>query len=90
LKRGARDLKALLTAARFSAPYVLVGHSKGGLHVRTYARLFPDDVVSMLLMDAAEEEDLFSNLRGGRYDSRTGDMREVETASLVVLVNRAY
>jgi hypothetical protein len=52
--------------------------------------LFPDDVVSTLLMDAAEEEDLFSNLRGGRYDSRTGDMREVETASLVVLVNRAY
>ncbi len=47
---GARDLKALLSAAEVSGPYILVGHSKGGLHVRTYARLYPDDVAGVLVV----------------------------------------
>ncbi len=59
---GARDLKALLSAAEVPGPYILVGHSKGGLHVRTYARLYPDDVAGVLLLDASEEQSLFSNL----------------------------
>ncbi len=57
---GARDLKALLSAAEVPGPYILVGHSKGGLHVRTYARLYPDDVAGVLLLDAAEEESIFA------------------------------
>ncbi len=57
---GARDLKALLSAAQVPGPYILVGHSKGGLHVRTYARLYPDDVAGVLLLDAAEEESIFA------------------------------
>ncbi len=57
---GARDLKALLTAAEVPGPYILVGHSKGGLHVRTYARLYPEDVAGILLLDAAEEESIFA------------------------------
>ena len=61
-EEGARDLKALLSAAEVPGPYILVGHSKGGLHVRTYARLYPDEVSGVLLLDAAEEESLFSNL----------------------------
>ncbi len=59
---GARDLKALLSAAEVPGPYILVGHLKGGLHVRTYARLYPDDVAGVLLLDASEEQSLFSNL----------------------------
>ena len=58
---GARDLNALLVAAGVPGPYILVGHSKGGMHVRTYARLYPDDIAGVLLLDAAEEEDIFGN-----------------------------
>lgn len=59
---GARDLKALLSAAEVPGPYIMVGHSKGGLHVRTYARLYPDDVSGVLLLDAAEEVHTFAQM----------------------------
>jgi pimeloyl-ACP methyl ester carboxylesterase len=58
-ENGARDLNALLAAAEVPGPYILVGHSKGGFHVRTFARLYPDDVSGVLLLDANEEEHTF-------------------------------
>jgi pimeloyl-ACP methyl ester carboxylesterase len=49
------DLHALLRAADLPPPYVLVGHSTGGLIVRLYASTFPDEVVGMVLVDAISE-----------------------------------
>lgn len=46
------DLQALLEGARIPPPYVLVGHSLGGLVVRAHAQRFPEDVVGMVLVDA--------------------------------------
>lgn len=46
------DLHALLFAAGESGPYVLVGHSLGGLFVRSYAATYPDEVAGMVLVDA--------------------------------------
>jgi pimeloyl-ACP methyl ester carboxylesterase len=50
------DLHALLQAASVPGPYVLVGHSYGGLIVRLYASAYPDEVVGLVLVDAANEE----------------------------------
>jgi pimeloyl-ACP methyl ester carboxylesterase len=50
------DLHALLQAAGVPGPYVLAGHSFGGLVVQLYARVHPDDVVGLVLIDAAHEE----------------------------------
>src|SRR5215208_1179406 len=50
------DLHALLGAAGVPGPYVLVGHSFGGLVVQFYARAYPDEVVGLVLVDAAHEE----------------------------------
>jgi len=51
------DLSALLAAAGVRPPYVLVGHSFGGLVVRLFAStLPPDDVVGLVLVDAAQED----------------------------------
>jgi pimeloyl-ACP methyl ester carboxylesterase len=46
------DLHALLEAAGVPGPYVLVGHSYGGLVVRLYASTYPDEVAGLLLVDA--------------------------------------
>lgn len=49
------DLHALLTAAQIPGPYVLVGHSAGGLSQRLYASTYPDDVAGMVLIDSTHE-----------------------------------
>lgn len=47
----AEDLHFLLSQIPVSGPYLLVGHSIGGYHVRVFAHLFPDDVAGMILVD---------------------------------------
>jgi pimeloyl-ACP methyl ester carboxylesterase len=54
-KDAVADLYALLSAARETGPYVLVGHSYGGLIVRLYASTHPNDVCGLVLVDALSE-----------------------------------
>jgi pimeloyl-ACP methyl ester carboxylesterase len=51
------DLYLLLRAAHLQPPYVLVGHSLGGMYVRAYQRRHPEDVVGLVLVDPTPEED---------------------------------
>ena len=53
--RSAADLHALLAAAGEPGPFVLVGHSIGGMIARVYATTYPDEVSGMVLVDAASE-----------------------------------
>jgi pimeloyl-ACP methyl ester carboxylesterase len=50
------ELHDLLQTAEVPGPYVLVGHSVGGLYARLYAMTYPDDVVGLVLADATNEE----------------------------------
>jgi len=45
------ELHTLLMKAGLNGPYVLVGHSAGGLYMRMYAADYPDEVVGMVLVD---------------------------------------
>jgi pimeloyl-ACP methyl ester carboxylesterase len=47
----AKELHALLAGAGIKPPYVLVGHSFGGLVMRRFALMFPDEVASVVLVD---------------------------------------
>lgn len=47
----AQDLRAATQALRLPGPYILVGHSAGGLYVLRFARLFPEDAAAYLLVD---------------------------------------
>jgi pimeloyl-ACP methyl ester carboxylesterase len=49
---AASDLHALLSAAKEPTPYVMVGHSYGGMVARLYASTYPDDVSGLVLVDA--------------------------------------
>jgi pimeloyl-ACP methyl ester carboxylesterase len=53
----AEDLHELLRRAGVPPPYVLVGHSYGGLNVRVYNGLYPTEVAGMVLVDAAHEDE---------------------------------
>jgi len=50
------ELHTLLTRAGIEPPYVLVGHSIGGMYVRLYAHEHPEQVAGMVLVDATHEE----------------------------------
>ncbi|MBI2332295.1 MAG: alpha/beta hydrolase [Chloroflexi bacterium] len=50
------DLSALLKAANILPPYILVGHSFGGLIARLFASQHVNDVTGMLLVDSAHED----------------------------------
>lgn len=47
----AAELRARLGAAGLKPPYVLVGHSLGGLYQYAYAKLYPADVAGFVLVD---------------------------------------
>ncbi len=51
-----RELRALLRNAAVPGPYVLVGHSFGGLNAQLYAGRYPGEVAGMVLVDTAHED----------------------------------
>jgi len=51
-ERIARELHDALHAAGIEGPYILVGQSFGGDHVRAFADLFPDAVAGLVLVEA--------------------------------------
>jgi Lysophospholipase len=53
--REIAELHALLGAAHLPPPYVLVGHSMGGLNVRLYAFRYPREVAGLVLVDPSQE-----------------------------------
>jgi pimeloyl-ACP methyl ester carboxylesterase len=70
------ELHALLEAADIPGPYVLAGHSLGGLFARLYASTYPDEVVGMVLVDA--------------YSERSEDLMTPEQWQSINQLNRDY
>jgi pimeloyl-ACP methyl ester carboxylesterase len=58
------DLRACLRASKIEGPYILVGHSFGGLLVRLYAHRYSEEVAGIVLVDAMHEDqfDVFGPL----------------------------
>src|SRR5215213_679877 len=54
------ELHTLLNKAGIEGPYVLVGHSLGGMYMQTYAARYPDEVAGVALVDSSTEPDQFS------------------------------
>lgn len=57
------ELDQLLAVAGLPAPYILVGHSFGGLIIRYFAQRFPEKVKALVLVDSSYERQ-FEALKG--------------------------
>lgn len=51
-----RDLHALLRRMNVTPPFVFVGHSLGGMNVRLYAHMYPEEVGGIVLVDSTHPE----------------------------------
>jgi pimeloyl-ACP methyl ester carboxylesterase len=61
------DLRLLLDALPLPPPYVLVGHSLGGLHAQLFARKHPQEVAGIVLVESLHAHDA-AQVRG--HDKR--------------------
>ena len=50
------ELRALLRARHLPPPYVLVGHSLGGLYMQLFARQYPGEVAALVLVDSTHPD----------------------------------
>jgi pimeloyl-ACP methyl ester carboxylesterase len=67
------ELRAELSRQNIKPPYVLVGHSLGGLYMQYFARNFPDEVAGLVLVDSThwEQSLAMGNQANTPYNSRT-------------------
>jgi pimeloyl-ACP methyl ester carboxylesterase len=54
----AKDLHTLLQRAGLPPPYVFAGASFGGVNSRVFARIYPDEVAGLVLIDSGDEDKL--------------------------------
>lgn len=51
-----QELHTLLENGNIPKPYILVGHSFGGINVRLFASEYPDEVAGIILVDSSHED----------------------------------
>lgn len=52
------ELRALLQARNLPPPYVLVGHSLGGLYMQLFARKYPKETAALVLVESTHPDQL--------------------------------
>ena len=55
-KKVVETLRQLLQHTKVIAPYILVAHSFGGLYANLFARLYPKEVVGVVLVDSSHPD----------------------------------
>jgi pimeloyl-ACP methyl ester carboxylesterase len=65
----AQELHTLLRVIGVGPPYVLVGHSYGGMIIREFAARYPHQVAGMVLLDASSEPEVavYDRLHAGPW-----------------------
>jgi pimeloyl-ACP methyl ester carboxylesterase len=71
------QLHSLLTGAGETGPYVLVGHSYGGLYALNYAGQYPAEVAGLVLLDSSHPDQFTRTPEGQAMFRRTSRMGAV-------------
>jgi pimeloyl-ACP methyl ester carboxylesterase len=67
------ELHALLEGAGIEGPYVLVGHSFGGLYMQTYAARYPDQVAGVSLIESSHPRQFgYRSVKRSSYKPQEG------------------
>jgi len=66
------DLHKALQMGSIPGPYVLVGHSLGGLEARLYAQRWPEQVAGMVLVDTSPAGEMLLEVSLPDYDEAEG------------------
>jgi pimeloyl-ACP methyl ester carboxylesterase len=80
----ATDLHTLLQRGHVPGPYVLAGHSFGGLYVLSFAARFPDEVAGMVLVDSTAPASATTSAAAPPYDGGSYDVMGRVSALLSV------
>jgi pimeloyl-ACP methyl ester carboxylesterase len=86
------DLKALVTAARLTTPFILVGHSLGGFNAKLYSVLHPEDVAGLVLVDPSEErqDERSRSFIYGRFGARLAARSELSGTNFLSYLLERY
>ena len=79
-KQIAENLHTLLHTAKLAPPYILVGHSNGGLYIQMFARLYPKEVSGVVFVDAASPDQAFSDGLPPQTDPAYGEALGFQTS----------
>ena len=79
------ELHTLLSKAGIDGPYVLVGHSFGGMYMQTYAARYPDEVAGVGLVDTSTDPDQFSQRPEARDSNEPQEQSSAVVSQLVRL-----
>lgn len=78
----ATELHTLLERGDVQGPYVLAGHSFGGLYILTYADRYPDEVAGMVLVDSTDPAAEAVPEKATAYDTSSYDAVTDRVAAL--------
>ncbi|MFE3576793.1 alpha/beta fold hydrolase [Lysinibacillus sp. NPDC059133] len=98
-RQSVDNLRILLKKAGVKPPYVLVGHSIGGLNVRLFASKYPEEVAGVVLLDSSHEDQnkilppLFTKeVQEAYYNQFTieGSLNEIEESFEQVRTSKSF
>jgi pimeloyl-ACP methyl ester carboxylesterase len=72
-ERVSADLHATLINGGIEGPYIMLGHSLGGVYVRDYALRHPESIAGIVLADSSHENQLLRMLEAMRERQDSGN-----------------
>lgn len=86
MKQQAYDTYTALQNAGIEGPYILVGHSLGGILVRVFAEAYPEEVAGVVMVDATHPDVVLKIYKDGKPSWKR--MRETASSSAIPEANK--